>query len=95
VVSLLAGHEFEATQPGILIAIVSGGIATALGYVVWYLALRELPVANAATVQLSMPALVALVYVALWLRRHLAWPEPLGRPRVSEQPPATIAGARG
>jgi drug/metabolite transporter (DMT)-like permease len=60
VASLLAGHEFEATQPGILIAIVSGGIATALGYVVWYLALRELPVANAATVQLSMPALVAL-----------------------------------
>jgi ACR3 family arsenite transporter len=44
---------------------------------------------------IEVPVLVGLVYVALWLRRHLAWPEPLGRPGVSEQPPATIAGARG
>jgi ACR3 family arsenite transporter len=45
---------------------------------------------------IEVPVLVGLVYVALWLRRHLAWPEPLGRPRVSEKPPAaTIAGAGG
>ena len=41
-------------------SVASGAIATGLGYVVWYLALRDLPAAHAATVQLSMPALVAL-----------------------------------
>ena len=45
---------------------------------------------------IEVPVLVALVYVALWLRGRLAWPEPLGRPRVTEQPPAaTIAGTGG
>ncbi len=60
VVSLLAGYDFEATGTGMLIAIGSGGIATGLGYIVWHLALRVLPATHAATVQLSMPALVAL-----------------------------------
>jgi drug/metabolite transporter (DMT)-like permease len=59
-VSLLAAHDFEATAAGIMFAIVSGAIATGLGYVVWYLALRDLRATYAATVQLSMPALVAL-----------------------------------
>ena len=35
-----------------------------LGYVVWYLAVRDLPATHAATVQLSLPALVALGGVA-------------------------------
>ena len=48
-----------------LIAFVSGGIATGLGYILWYLALRGLPASQAATVQLSMPALVALGGVAV------------------------------
>jgi drug/metabolite transporter (DMT)-like permease len=48
----------------VALAAASGAIATGLGYVVWYLALRDLPAAHAATVQLSMPALVALGGVA-------------------------------
>lgn len=64
-VSLLTAHQFEATTTGVLLAIASGGIATGLGYIVWYLALRGLPATHAATVQLSMPALVALGGVAL------------------------------
>lgn len=64
-VSLLAVHDFEATAGGVLIAIVSGGGATGLGYIVWYLALRGLPATHAATAQLSMPALVALGGVLL------------------------------
>lgn len=59
-VSLLAAHHFEVSTTGVLVAIASGGIATGLGFVVWYLALRGLPATHAATVQLSMPALVAL-----------------------------------
>jgi drug/metabolite transporter (DMT)-like permease len=59
-VSLFDAHEFKATADGLMLAAASGAIATGLGYIVWYLALRHLPAARAATVQLSMPALVAL-----------------------------------
>jgi drug/metabolite transporter (DMT)-like permease len=64
-ISLLAAHNFEASTIGALIAIASGGIATGLGYIVWYLALHGLPATHAATVQLSMPALVTLGGVLL------------------------------
>jgi drug/metabolite transporter (DMT)-like permease len=60
VVSLLSVHEFQTTPVGLMIAAASGAIATGFGYIAWYLALRRLPAARAATVQLSMPALVAL-----------------------------------
>jgi len=59
-VSLIDVREFEVTTTGLMLAAASGAIATGLGYIVWYLALRSLPAARAATVQLSMPALVAL-----------------------------------
>ena len=59
-VNLSVAHEFKATAIGFMLAILSGAIATGFGYIVWYLALRQLPAARAATVQLSMPALVAL-----------------------------------
>lgn len=58
--SLLASHDFAVTASGTLFAIASGALATGLGYVIWYLAVRELAAAHAASVQLSMPALVAL-----------------------------------
>lgn len=60
VVNLLSLHEFTITPFGLILATASGAVATGFGYVAWYLALRELPAAHAATVQLSMPALVAL-----------------------------------
>jgi drug/metabolite transporter (DMT)-like permease len=60
VVNLVGVHEFTITPVGLALATASGAIATGFGYVAWYLALRELPAARAATVQLSMPALVAL-----------------------------------
>jgi drug/metabolite transporter (DMT)-like permease len=59
-VSLFQVHDFSTTPAGVLLAAASGAVATGFGYVVWYLALRELPAARAATVQLSMPAIVAL-----------------------------------
>jgi drug/metabolite transporter (DMT)-like permease len=60
IVSLFDVHDFAAVPAGLLLAALSGAIATGFGYIVWYLALRDLPAAHAATVQLSMPALVAL-----------------------------------
>ena len=63
-VNLIIGHPFETAPVGLLLAVISGGIATGFGYIVWYLAVRDLPVLHAATVQLSLPALVALGGVA-------------------------------
>jgi drug/metabolite transporter (DMT)-like permease len=60
IVNLLFGNPFGATLSGLLLAAMSGAIATGFGYVAWYLAIRDLPVTQAATVQLSMPALVSL-----------------------------------
>jgi len=46
-------------RAGIAYAIVSGAIASGLGYVIWYTALTGLKAASAATVQLSVPVLAA------------------------------------
>ena len=59
-VNLLGVYEIVITPTGLMLAIASGAIATGFGYVAWFLALRDLPAARAATVQLSMPVLVAL-----------------------------------
>ena len=59
VVSLFAGRQFHVTTSGMLLAIWSGAIASALGYVVWYAALAGLTAMRAATVQLAVPALAA------------------------------------
>jgi drug/metabolite transporter (DMT)-like permease len=45
---------------GVLLAAVSGGVTSALGYVVWYQALRGLTAMRAAVVQLAVPVLTAL-----------------------------------
>ena len=46
-------------RAGIGYAILSGAIASGLGYVIWYTALPHLKAASAATVQLSVPVLAA------------------------------------
>lgn len=46
-------------RAGIGYAVLSGAIASGLGYVIWYTALRGLKAAKAATVQLSVPVLAA------------------------------------
>jgi drug/metabolite transporter (DMT)-like permease len=45
---------------GICYAIVSGAIASGVGYAIWYTALPNLKATGAATVQLSVPVLAAL-----------------------------------
>lgn len=55
---LFNGFGFFTT--GVLLALASGAIASGLGYVVWFAALRGLTAARAATVQLSVPVIAAL-----------------------------------
>jgi drug/metabolite transporter (DMT)-like permease len=63
--SLLTIADARAETTGLLIAVASGAITSALGYVIWYMALRGLTALRAATVQLSVPLIAALVGVAL------------------------------
>jgi drug/metabolite transporter (DMT)-like permease len=49
----------RADAAGITYALLSGAIASGLGYVIWYSALPSLKAASAATVQLSVPVLTA------------------------------------
>jgi drug/metabolite transporter (DMT)-like permease len=59
-VNLMWFSDFNATLRGATLAVASGAIATGLGYIAWYLAVSCLRGTHAATVQLSMPILVAL-----------------------------------
>jgi drug/metabolite transporter (DMT)-like permease len=45
---------------GVVYAILSGAIASGMGYVVWYVALRGLNTMEAATVQLSVPVIASV-----------------------------------
>lgn len=47
------------TLNGILYASLSGALASGMGYVIWYAALRGLSTTRAATVQLSVPVIAA------------------------------------
>lgn len=48
------------SSEGILLAVLSGGIASGMGYTVWYLALRGLTATQSAVVQLLVPVIAAL-----------------------------------
>jgi drug/metabolite transporter (DMT)-like permease len=54
-----------ATLRGLLLALASGAITSALGYAIWYRALRGLTATQAAIVQLSVPVIAALTAAGL------------------------------
>jgi len=64
-VSLIFFSDYHATPGGVILASASGGIASGIGYAIWYKALRGLTATRAATVQLSVPAIAALGGVLL------------------------------
>lgn len=68
---LLIAPELYMTPMGMLLAIVSGGLTSGLGYALWYAVLPHLAGARAAIVQLSVPV-IAMVLGALFLA------EPIG-----------------
>jgi drug/metabolite transporter (DMT)-like permease len=56
---LFVSQSMAASREGLLLAVASGAVASALGYVIWYAALRDLSSTQAALVQLSVPVLAA------------------------------------
>jgi drug/metabolite transporter (DMT)-like permease len=58
-VRLVPWNEVHLTQSGILLALLSGALASGVGYVIWYTALAGLTATRAAVVQLSVPVLAA------------------------------------
>ncbi|WP_412053238.1 DMT family transporter [Pokkaliibacter plantistimulans] len=56
IIGLLSGH---AEGRGIVLAVLSGALASGLGYAVWYTALRSLSALQAAVLQLLVPVIAA------------------------------------
>ena len=59
-VSLISFQNSHLSAKGILLAVLSGALASGVGYATWYAALRGLTTTQAATVQLLVPVLAAL-----------------------------------
>lgn len=59
------------TPSGYLWAILSGSLASGLGYILWYVVLKELETSTAAVVLLSAPAIAAFGGI-LFLNEHLS-----------------------
>jgi drug/metabolite transporter (DMT)-like permease len=66
------GLPASAPIPGVEYAVISGALASGIGYVIWYAALKGLAATEAAVVQLSVPVIAALGGVAL-LGEPLSW----------------------
>ena len=58
--SLLFLGGADASVPGVVLAVLSGSLASGLGYAIWYAVLPRLTAGRAATVQLSVPVIAAL-----------------------------------
>ena len=65
VILLIAFRNINLSINGILLATLSGALASGVGYVIWYAALRGLTTTRAAIVQLSVPVIAAWSGVVL------------------------------
>lgn len=65
VMSLLLHDQIVVDARGAAFAVVSGALASGVGYTIWYTALPSLRATSAATVQLSVPVITALGGIAL------------------------------
>lgn len=57
--SFLSMQNAQISTRGLLLSLLSGSIASGVGYFVWFAALRRLQATTAATVQLAVPVLAA------------------------------------
>ncbi|WP_079436079.1 DMT family transporter [Zoogloea sp. LCSB751] len=58
--SAITLQQAQTDMAGIAYALASGGLASGIGYVIWYMAMPQLRAASAASVQLSVPVIAAL-----------------------------------
>jgi drug/metabolite transporter (DMT)-like permease len=65
VVSLIFLRTTRLDLAGVAYAVLSGALASGLGYAIWYAALRGLTATRAAVVQLSVPVIAALAGIAI------------------------------
>jgi len=56
----LAAHKTHVAPHGVWLAVASGAVASGLGYVSWYAALRHLTAIRAAALQFTVPIIAAL-----------------------------------
>jgi drug/metabolite transporter (DMT)-like permease len=70
-IRLISVNTVQLSNTGILFAMLSGALASGVGYVIWYSALRGLTTARAAIIQLSVPVLAAWGGVLL-LSEHIS-----------------------
>jgi drug/metabolite transporter (DMT)-like permease len=59
-ISLIFFQKLHLSPTGVFYACLSGGLTSAVGYVIWYAALKDLAATPAAMVQLIVPVLAAL-----------------------------------
>ena len=59
ILAVLAFNKMSYSSTGILLAVLSGAIASGIGYAIWYSALRGLSTVQAAVVQLLVPVIAA------------------------------------
>ncbi|MCG8376499.1 MAG: DMT family transporter, partial [Chlorobiales bacterium] len=60
VLAVIAFGEIELSPKGILLAAISGGVTSGIGYTIWYTALGGLSATEAAVVQLAVPIIAAI-----------------------------------
>lgn len=58
--ALFTFSNIHFSKEGILLALISGGITSGIGYTIWYIALGGLSAAQAAVVQLLVPIIAAI-----------------------------------
>ena len=69
--SIITFPQTHISSRGIVLALSSGAMASGLGYLIWYAALRNLSAARAATVQLAVPVLAAAGGI-IFLGEHIS-----------------------
>lgn len=57
---ILASNSAHITSTGLILAVLSGAIASGIGYFIWYIALTGLSVTQGAVVQLFVPIIAAI-----------------------------------